>query len=227
MNARELSKIDSLQRSMKTRFARVGEQGRLVRYLGKDFLVYKNVFWPFKDSLPLARNFTVRKGECVLDVGTGSGILAVLAAYKGAGRVVALDINTSAVKAAWENARRHGLSSIIEVRTSDMFDALKKEEKFDVILTNPPFRNKAARNVREAAQWDTGFSFHERFFSEIKKYLKPRSRIYMAQANYGDIAFMKRLARKAGFRTKRVGTHAMPKGDPRVFYAFELSLISR
>ncbi len=226
LSAKELAEIDALQEKMRRRFLSVGKRGKKIRYLGKTFVVFKNVFWPFEDSIALAKNFVVNPGERVLDVGTGSGVLAVLAAHKGAGRVLALDISTNALKAARENARRHGLSSIIKVRKSDVFSALKKWEKFDVIVANPPFRNKAAKNVREAMQWDSRFSFHKKFFGGAKRHLSPHGRVYIAQANYGDIALMKRLAGKTGFKIKRIGVRRMRMGDPRIFYAFELVLTS-
>ena len=54
--------------------------------------------------------------------------------------VVALDISVDAVKTAKENARRHGFKDTIDVRLSDMFDALRDGEKFDVITGNLPFK---------------------------------------------------------------------------------------
>lgn len=57
----------------------------------------------------------LRPGEAVLDLGTGSGILAVAAARLGAGSVLALDIDPLAVKAARANVRRNGLSRRIRV----------------------------------------------------------------------------------------------------------------
>ena len=227
LSAKELADIDALQEKMRQRFLSVGKRGKTVRYLGKTFIVFKNVFWPFEDSVALAKSFAVHSGERVLDVGTGSGVLAIFSAYKRAGHVVAVDSNPNTLRTARENARRHNFSSIIEVRKSDVFSALKTREKFDVVIANPPFRNRAAKNIREAAQWDTDFSFHKKFFSGLKRHLSPKGRVYIAQANYGDMTLMKRLARRAGLKIKRIGIHRMPKGDPRVFYAFELSLISR
>jgi len=57
----------------------------------------------------------VRPGETVLDLGTGSGILAIAAARLGAGQVLALDIDPLAVKAARANVRRNRLSRQVKV----------------------------------------------------------------------------------------------------------------
>lgn len=123
-------------------------EGEIVRYEGRDFVVYPHVFAPFEDSLALVRNYRIEKGERVLDVGTGSGIIAIDAAYKGASRVVALDISPHAVACAKENTRRHGFEHIIDVRLSDMFDALG-DECFDVVTANLPFTpRRCARHRR-------------------------------------------------------------------------------
>lgn len=61
----------------------------------------------------------LRRGDAVLDLGTGSGILAIAAARLGAGRVVASDIDPVAREAAEENVRANAVSSIITVMDGD------------------------------------------------------------------------------------------------------------
>ena len=68
------------------------------------FLVDENVYEPAEDSFLFAENLDVKEGERVLDVGTGCGILGIIAAKK-AGEVVAVDVNPYAVRCAKENAR--------------------------------------------------------------------------------------------------------------------------
>ncbi|MGV3557592.1 50S ribosomal protein L11 methyltransferase [Larkinella arboricola] len=73
-------------------------------------------------------------GKTVLDVGSGTGILAVLAALQGAGRVVAFDIEEWAVENARENAELNGCSSI-EVFQGTIHD-VNPDERFDIVLAN-------------------------------------------------------------------------------------------
>lgn len=74
----------------------------------------------------------VGPGDRVLDVGTGSGILAIAAARLGAGQVVALDIDPVAVNVARENAEKNGV--VVDVRAGTL-DRLESEEA-DLVIAN-------------------------------------------------------------------------------------------
>lgn len=74
----------------------------------------------------------VKPGMDVLDVGTGSGILAIAAKKFLAKRVLAVDIDEVAVKVAEENARLNGVE--IEIKKNDLVEGI--EEKFDVVIAN-------------------------------------------------------------------------------------------
>ncbi len=74
----------------------------------------------------------IQGGEWVLDVGTGSGILAVAAAKLGAASVVATDIDPLAVDAARQTVRQNRLSDRIEVREA----SIPVEEQFDLVVAN-------------------------------------------------------------------------------------------
>jgi release factor glutamine methyltransferase len=72
------------------------------------FLVDEHVYEPAEDTFLIAENMTVTDDDMVLDVGTGCGILAVLAAEK-AERVVAVDVNPYALQCANKNAETNGV----------------------------------------------------------------------------------------------------------------------
>jgi release factor glutamine methyltransferase len=212
--------IAEFHREMHRKF-RATESGLLVDYLGKQFVVHKNVFWPGDDSRPLVENFVVHPGEEVLDLCTGAGHIAVFAADKGAARVVALDRNPSAVENARANAERHGFSRVIEVRQSDMFSALGKDEKFDVVTMNPPFLDHELDDIVSNSTWDEDLHVHKEFFAHVGDYLKPDGRAYIAQADFGPMNEVKRMAKEAGFAIRELGKYNRPFA-PIIFYAFEL-----
>ncbi|MBI3588333.1 tRNA (adenine(22)-N(1))-methyltransferase TrmK [Candidatus Micrarchaeota archaeon] len=221
-----LRALDRRQGALAGKFRRTPGSGVIRACNGRKFIVFKNVFWAFYDN-PLLEDFPVKVGESVLDVGTGTGVIAIFAAYKDAGRVLAVEVNPSAVKCARENARRHGFGKKIEVRLSDMFDSVRPDEKFDVIAANLPFRDKPAADLAEASMWDGNLRAHRKFFEGVALRLNPGGRIYVNQSNFGAVAEMKKLARKAGFSFKLFATKRYPKGNPLYpceFYAFELKV---
>ena len=224
MTAADISQIDRWQKDRQKLFKSVPADGKKIKYLGKEFLVYPNTFWPFTDSQPLVKNFHIENGESVLDVGTGSGVIAIFSCYSGAGRVVAVDINPAAIKSAKHNAKQHGFEKIMKVKRSNLFEKLG-QEKFDVITANIPFRNKPAPDVVARSQWDTDFKTNTQFFKEVGNHLNPGGRIYFVQSNFGETKEMKRLAKEAGFSVKALGTESSGKAETKKFTAFLLKRV--
>lgn len=72
------------------------------------------------------------QGGALLDVGTGSGILAIAAARLGAKGIVAVDIDPDAVRVAKENVAHNGLSDAIDVREGDLLQGLSQRFQFAV-----------------------------------------------------------------------------------------------
>jgi release factor glutamine methyltransferase len=199
---------------------RATETGTIVEYLGKEFIVHKNVFWPGDDSIALVENYVVQPGEDVLDLCTGSGHIAVFSASKGARSVVALDINPAAVANAEDNAARHGYSDVITVRRSDMFAALEPERKFGVITMNPPCWEHALDDVVSRSTWDEKLHVHKEFFAHAHEHLKPSGRSYVAVANFGPVEAILQMASDAGYAAREIGRRRKTH-TTLVFYAFE------
>jgi release factor glutamine methyltransferase len=76
----------------------------------------------------------------VVDVGTGSGCLAIACAHQHpTARVIAVDLSPEALELAGKNAARHGVADRIEFRQGDLLEPVVGEGPFDVILSNPPY----------------------------------------------------------------------------------------
>jgi len=97
---------------------------------------------------------TSRRIETVLDVGTGSGVLAIAAAKATHRRVFATDIDPVSVTAAIGNARLNGVSAFVVTRTADARRALPWRGPFDLIFANillEPLMRMASRLTRRLA----------------------------------------------------------------------------
>src|SRR4029077_6432731 len=112
------------------------------------FFVSSERFAGFIDSLDL-------KGKRVIDVGTGTGILALAAARAGAESVVAADINPNAALNADENARANGLGDRVKGLCSNLLAALAPRPLFDVILSSPPKHAGEPRDLTDRG-WHAG-----------------------------------------------------------------------
>jgi release factor glutamine methyltransferase len=76
----------------------------------------------------------------VLDLGTGSGAVAIALARNVADcTVVATDVSPSALAIAEENGARHGVERLVEWRQGDLWEAVGAEERFNLIVSNPPY----------------------------------------------------------------------------------------
>ena len=76
----------------------------------------------------------VRPGQKVIDLGTGTGILAIAAAHMGARDVLAIDLDAVAVRVAKENVENNGFAGIIRVQQGDLLDHV--DEAADVVVAN-------------------------------------------------------------------------------------------
>ena len=86
----------------------------------------------------------------VWDMGTGTGAVALSLAAEGAcTNIVATDISPKALSIAAENAKRYGVSEFVDFREGSLFEPLGEDEKFDVIVSNPPY---IAESEREGLQ---------------------------------------------------------------------------
>lgn len=114
-------------------------------YAGKKFFVNSDVMIP---RSPIAEVINAKFKPWhqpksigkLLDICTGSGCLAILAAKKlPQTSVVGLDISTAALNVANINVKQHALSNQVELIHSDLFSKVDANESFDVIISNPPY----------------------------------------------------------------------------------------
>jgi len=157
------------------------------------FQVFEDVYEPAEDTFLVADTLTqiVEEGDTLLDVGTGCGILAIIAARK-AQKVIATDVNPQAVKCAQLNAKLNEVSGRMEVRSGDLFQPIHKTERFDLIVFNAPYLPTSQREQRTWIGWSwaggpTGRQLIDRFIIEAPHYLKRKGKILLVQSSLANI----------------------------------------
>ena len=136
-----------------------------------------------------------KPNQLVLDMGTGSGVSALLAARAGSD-VVAVDINPEAVECAHANAEANGLSDRISFIEGDLFDGV--EGDFDLIVFDPPFRWFEPRDLLERSHADASYVTLTSFMREAPLRLREGGRIIMNFGSSGDIAYLRELIERSG-----------------------------
>lgn len=200
-----------------------GAGGQRFDYLGLTITVPPEVM-PITGMHDLLGNVVlaeVREADRVLDMGTGSGVNAILAAGT-ARRVLAVDVNPVAVAAARANAEANGVADRVEVRQSDVFSAVDGE--FDLIVFDPPYRWFAPRDLLEAASTDENYRAMTTFFREARGHLAPEGRMLIAFGSSGDLGYLRRLVAEQRFHTEVLAQRDLTRDGVRVdYYVFRLT----
>lgn len=172
-------------------------------YKGLKLKLHPQVYEPAEDTFLLAENLKVRKGDIALDIGTGTGIIALLMAKK-ARFVLGVDINPIAVELARENAKINGIKNV-EFRMSDLFENV--EGKFDIITFNPPYLPGEAKELKEPIDLALiggrkGREILDRFIHQIRDYLKPEGVVQIVQSSITGVDETIEKLTKMGFKAE-------------------------
>lgn len=163
---------------------------RKVFYSDCEFNVPDTVYEPAEDSFLFAENLEVGEMDVVVDIGTGCGILGIIAAKK-ARKVLAVDVNPHALRCAKENARLNRVAEKMSFVRGDLLQPIRIGQKFDAIIFNPPYLPvKNEDRSWLGCAWSGGMDGRQvidRFLDEAPKYLLSRGQILLMQSSLSGI----------------------------------------
>jgi 2-polyprenyl-3-methyl-5-hydroxy-6-metoxy-1,4-benzoquinol methylase len=145
-------------------------------------------------------NLPEMSGLVVLEIGCGTGVISVFVANAGAKRVVATDINETAVENARRNFERFGVQNG-EVLLSDLFANV--QGKYDVIIWNAPYHGAKPMDVLERGCADQEYHDIRAFFASVSAYLNPGGVIVFGFSESGDLPLIESLIKEHGFTSRR------------------------
>ncbi len=157
-------------------------------FMGLDFYVQEGVLIPRPDTEILVEEvieLAKDKGKVnILDIGTGSGAITVsLAKYLENAKVTSVDISDIALEIGKRNAMENNVADRIDFIKSDLFSALDKNLKFDIIVSNPPYIKREVietldKQVKDFEPYNAleggidGLDFYRAITTQAKDFLK-------------------------------------------------------
>ncbi len=159
------------------------------------------VYAPAEDTYLLLSAVEIRKGQHVLEMGCGTGIIALHCAKAGC-QVTAADVSLGAVENAQMNAAINGLE--MEVIQSDLFQNM--EEKFDAIIFNPPYLSSedseglSDAEKRPLVGGEMGHEITARFLDGAAERLSPGGKIYLLTSSESETGVLEKARQHYSMR---------------------------
>jgi len=135
------------------------------------------------EYVDLVADAPLRRAARAFDLGTGTGVLALVLARRGVAEVVATDSDPRAVACARENIARFRLEKRLRVEQRDLFP----EGRADLIVFNPPWIPAQPRSPVERAIYDPDSRLLLRFLQELPEHLSPDGEAWLILSNLADL----------------------------------------
>ena len=153
----------------------------------------------------LSRRLVTRAGSefTVLDLGTGTGALSLLGLALGAKSAVGTDINPISISNFRFNAERFGWSDRMEARLVSLDDTsayseIGPEERFDLIVSNPPIRDAEPKTIADYAESDLGHQWVVSMVRGLPQHLKAGGALWLAYDAPAGIEAIQSVVKDAG-----------------------------
>lgn len=163
-----------------------------------------DVYPPAEDTYLLLEAIDITSEDVFLEVGSGSGLISVIAA-RHAKLVVASDISLYAIRNTKQNLELNKVRHKSDVIQMDLLAGLSSKPRFSVIAFNPPYLpsdNHITEMDHALVGGPLGIEVTERFLEQAVFLLKPNGRLYVVVSSQSDIGRIRKAMRKCGFRVR-------------------------
>ena len=192
--------------------------------LSHDVAIMESVFWEPADTGSLrARIFATPEigGSRVLEIGTGSGLISLCCLQAGATSVVATDLNPNAVaNVRFNGANFDGVdrldARLVPRRDARAWTVIKPDERFDFIISNPPWENDKPKSVEQFALYDPDFALLDSLVRGARQRLLPKGRMWLAYGCVTAIRRIEEIAREEHLECRRLDDRSLDE-LPEVF----------
>lgn len=187
-------------------------------FMGEKFVVNSDVLIPRDETEILVRkaieiinknNFT-----SALDMCTGSGCIACMIAKLTNCQVMGVDISTEAIHTAFKNMEKFELFNKAIFRKSDIYNKIREDERFDIIVSNPPYiPPKMKETIQEEVSFEPdlalyttdekGLEFYERITKDAPKFLN-KGGYLMFELGIGQSSDVAQIMKNYGFKDIKI-----------------------
>jgi release factor glutamine methyltransferase len=175
----------------------------IFHYKGLTIELHLDVYDPAEDTFLLLNAITIDTKDRILELGTGCGLIALDYARRGA-QVLCTDINPFAVQLTRYNIERnrHILKGQIQVRQGNLFSVIKKNERFDIVIFNPPYLPTTPAET--GGEWFDiatdggcdGLRVTKQFLHDLPKHLTPHGQAYFIFSSLSPQGTLERFLKK-------------------------------
>lgn len=161
------------------------EKGVTITGLDQPIYPHYGVFAPTRhEYVPLMQEAPLpAKHDVAFDIGTGTGLLAIILAKRGVGQVVATDSNPRALACADDNIERSELSGV-QLQEVDLFPA--GQPLADLIVCNPPWLPGKPSSSLELAVYDPKSRMLRGFLQGVRKHLAPQGEVWLILSDLAE-----------------------------------------
>lgn len=183
-------------------------------FMGEKFIVNPSVLIPRDETEILVRKaveiIKENNFKTVLDMCTGSGCIACMIAKLTNATVIGADISFEALETAFKNMENLKLFNRALFRKSDLFSKIREDEKFDIIVSNPPYIPKSEKiNIQKEVKFEpeialytndeNGIEFYEKIINDAPKFLNEGGYL-LFELGINESGLVKELFEKRGFK---------------------------